>query len=153
MKGTIASLLLTVTLTCSLYADMVVSSDKISERKKMAVEIISSDEGLLEEYTDRLNDDELAYFYRLGFKMAEQVAEETKSITDDSEAFEYISRRIEVRNGVKTQLKNKVESYLAGFYQLNEDDIKNDPLTKYHVSRALNSLRSIKLQRAMTSIN
>ncbi|MDD2716354.1 MAG: hypothetical protein PHW04_10745 [Candidatus Wallbacteria bacterium] len=137
--------------TLAIFADsLTATDDQLKSRKKTAVEIISSDEGFLEEYSDRLNEKEMTYFYNLSFKMAEDLASETIQIKDDNLAYEYIQTRIECKSGLKSQIRGKIESYLRGEYQLTE--VKLNPDFSNACSRMLRNLEAIKLQRAMTTI-
>lgn len=131
-----------------IMAGNVISAQKLNVRKKIAVEIISSDEGFLEEYSEKLTENELTYFYKLAFKMAEEVAENTAGIEDDDEAYQVILAGIESRSGVKNQVKTKIEKYLAGGYKMKEVEITPDELVR--AGRILDSVRKVQLMRKLT---
>ena len=138
MKGLFLSLcLLSICLTFAEdFHGVAVSDDVIKGRKKLAVEIISSDEGFLSEYYDQLTRHDMLYFYILAFDSAEKVAEETLLIFIEEDAYLYMMNGIEGKNGVKDQIEEKVYRYLKNDYTQNEIDINK----YYEAHRCLNAM-------------
>lgn len=148
MKGFLFILLLLV-LNLSLNAKTI-NKAKIDQRKQLAVEILSEDEGFLSDYINELSEKELYYFYSLAFKMVEDVAEETKNIEDDYTAYEYIKKRIYEKNGIKENIINKINAYLKGEYELNEIELK--PMYRMYINRMHHNNLMVLIQKKMSSL-
>jgi len=118
-------LLMVLVIFSSVFAaeHVTVTNEKIELRKQQAVEIVSSDEGFLSEYYEKLTRHTIEYFFQLAFKMAEEVAERTVYIISDEEAYYVMLCDIEHREGVKYQVERRVVLYLKGEYQCNEIEV------------------------------
>jgi len=141
-------LIVAILFTTSLFA--AVNSKKIKQRKKMAEELISSDEGFLEEYFGKLSENQLTYFFKLAFKMADNVALETVDIEDDNKAYSYIENGIDGKGGVKDQIKAKIRAFQEGNYKLTE--VKVDPEFTRVALRMLNNISMVQFQKKLSSI-
>jgi len=141
-------LIVAILFTSSVFAK--VSDKKMNQRKKMAEELISSDEGYLEDYFGDLTDDQMTYFFKLSFKMADEVAMQTANIEDDNKAYDYIENGIDGNGGVKDQIKLKIRSFEKGSYKLTE--VKVNPEFLNISKKMLYNISMVKLQQKLSSI-
>jgi len=127
-----------------LFADefhgIAIGDDVLKMRKQQAVEIVSSDEGFLEEhYYDLLRHD-ILYFFVLAYEKAENIAEDTILIFIDEDAYLFMLDKIDGKDGLKQEIEEKVKLYLEGNYEPNEVDIN-----KYYEAHRFLSIKENRM--------
>jgi len=127
-----------------LFADefhgIAIGDDVLKMRKQQAVEIVSSDEGFLEEHYYDLSRHDILYFFVLAYEKAENIAEDTILIFIDEDAYLFMLDKIDGKDGLKQEIEEKVKLYLEGNYEPNEVDIN-----KYYEAHRFLSIKENRM--------